>query len=94
MAKRVPSSDIESIVGRPRHATLHLALADSSEETVHIMHSQECLATGIDLLYCPYTEALVENGIDTEGAWAAMEDRPVALRIVHGELVPERLVDE
>lgn len=89
-AKRVPASDIERIVGTARRRHEHMGRAVSAEQEVYILHSQDCLDSDIDLLDCPFTFALEEFGIDTEGAWAGHEDEAVVLRIVDDELVPER----
>lgn len=63
MTKIVPADEIETIVGVQRHSTEHWGRAVSSEQTVYILHSQECRDSGIDLRECPYSLAL-DNGID------------------------------
>lgn len=89
MSKLVPATEIEQIVGESRHATMHIGRAVSEEETVYILHSQECKDSGIDLRACPLSLAM-DRGIESE-SWAGFEDRPVALGIIHDRLVP--LVD-
>jgi len=89
MTDLVPSSDIERIVGAERHQSRHLGRAVSEKQTVYILHSRDCLDSGDDLRDCPYSLALDEFGIDTDGAWSGHEDEVVELRIVDGALVPE-----
>jgi membrane carboxypeptidase/penicillin-binding protein len=79
----VPTDQIEAIVGATRHATDHIGRAVSAEETVYILHSQECRDSGVDLRECPYSSAL-DEGIDPS-TW--VEDAPVRLAIVDGRLV-------
>jgi hypothetical protein len=89
MSNLVPPEDIERIVGMPRHSTMHIGRAISSEETVYVLHSQQCKDSGIDLRECPLSVAL-DRGIELS-SWTNYEDRPVALGIIHDRLVP--LVD-
>lgn len=84
MSYLVPSADIERIVGVRRHPTEHYARAVSVEETVYILHSRECLETGIDFRECRYSRAL-DEGIDID-RWA--EDVPVIVLVEDGRLVP------
>ncbi len=80
-------SNIENVVGCKRHPTAHIGRAVSSEQVVYIMHSQECVDSGIDLRECPYSVALDEFGID-DGEWNGLEDRPVLLAIDCGMIAP------
>ena len=89
MSDLVSPDEIERIVGAERHATMHIGRAISSEQTVYILHSQQCKDSGIDLRDCDLSLAL-DNGIDL-AQWGGYEDRPVALGIIHDRLVP--LVD-
>jgi hypothetical protein len=77
MSDLVPTEDIERIVGAPRHATLHQARAVSAEQTVYILHSRECLDSGIDLRDCRFSWAL-DNGIRLN-EW--QEDVPLKVSI-------------
>jgi len=79
---------IENIVGALRHATEHLARAVSAEEHLYILHSTECVQTGIDLRECPYSVAL-DLGID-KVLWRFEQDRVVVLTICSdkGDLLP------
>ncbi len=87
MTQLVDPAKIEQIVGATRHPVKHLAKADSEEQRVYILHSQQCLGSGIDLRDCPYSKSLDEHGIDPLN-WAACEDRTVFLEIVGGVLLP------
>lgn len=87
MSELVPSDEIEGIVGAARHPTRHLGRAVSAEQTVYILHSQECRDSGIDLRECPYSLAL-DRGIH-ERDWSEREDRPVILRIERGDVIPD-----
>lgn len=86
MADLVPSDEIEGIVGAKRHFAQHLGRAVSETETVYVLHSEQCLESGIDLLECEWTKIL-ERGIDPDD-WAGFEDRPVALAVRRGRLFP------
>lgn len=92
MTDLVNPSEIESIVGAPRHATDHLGRAVSAEQTVYILHSEECRASGVDLRECPYSVAL-DLGIESRLSWSSwrrVQDRPVRLHIHYdGWLVPD-----
>ena len=89
MSDLVDATAIEEIVGAKRHPTRHQGRAVSCEETVYVLHSQECLNSGIDLVRCPFSLAL-DNGIDLD-EW--QEDMPVTLAIV-GAFNRTRLVPE
>lgn len=87
MSALVPGSDIEGIVGVPRHITRHYARAVSREQTVYVLHSHECRSTDRDLRDCLYSQAL-DRGID-ESVWAGHEDQPVRVTIGRsGRLIP------
>jgi hypothetical protein len=77
MTALVPAEDIERIVGVKRHPTLHLARAVSAEQTVYILHSRECLDSGVDLRQCRYSLAL-DNGIRVS-EW--QQDVPCVVRV-------------
>lgn len=90
MSDLVPAEDIERIVGIARHPTGHFGRAVSAEQTVYILHSRECLDSGIDLRDCRFSEAL-DRGIWAQ-AWADHEDMPVCLMILQDRLVPVKTV--
>lgn len=77
MTDLVPSDAIEQIVGVGRHDTKHWGRAISAEQTVYILHSQQCLDSGVDLRDCPYSLAL-DDGIDIDD-W--IQDVPVLLTL-------------
>ena len=83
MSEIVPASKIEGIVGAERHPTEHIGRAVSSEQTVYILHSRECIDSGIDLRDCPFSVAL-----DDYGVWGGRDDESVVLRIVDDALEP------
>lgn len=89
MTDLVPTEDIERIVGIDRHPTGHFGRAVSADETVYILHSRECLDSGIDLRDCRFSIAL-DEGI-WEQDWADHEDIPVCLMILQDRLVPVRI---
>ena len=79
MSQLVPAEEIEGIVGVTRHATQHWGRAVSAEQTVYILHSQECLDDPEwGLQDCPYSRAL-DQGIDTAD-WDLDEPVPVIIR--------------
>lgn len=92
MTDLVDPSEIERIVGVPRHATEHWGRAVSVAETVYVLHSQECRDSGRDLRACRFSLAL-DRGIDA-GAWDGWEDAPVRLEIWYGLLSPTLDADE
>lgn len=81
MADLVPTSEIETVVGTKRRQTLHCGRCDFESETFYILHSRECLESGIDLRECVYSLAM-DRGIDPDD-WP---DGPVILGIVDGFL--------
>lgn len=90
MSDLVPPDKIEQIVGARRHRTAHIVRAVSSEQTVYILHSQECLddclIRGVDLRGCRFSLAL-DHGIEPE-RWAGCEDRPFAAGVWQDRLIP------
>lgn len=87
MTDLVPADQIEQIVGARRHPLAHLGRAVSSEQVVYILHSQQCLDSGIDLRSCGYSRAL-DRGIDLAD-WQHHQDQVVTLQHVHGFLMPD-----
>lgn len=87
MSELVPADRIEAIVGIPRHPSEHWGRAVSAEQTMYVLHSAACLASGVDLRVCRFSIAL-DNGIDL-GDWDGREDQPVQLTIdAGGRLIP------
>lgn len=87
MTSLVPTDKIEDIVGVRRHATRHYARAVSSEQTVYILHSRQCVTHTPDLRRCLFSQAL-DLGVN-ERDWFEREDQPVQVRIANGgHLVP------
>lgn len=78
MTDIVPTEDIDRIVGVPRHPTQHWGRAVSAEQTVYILHSQECKDSTPDLRDCPYSLSL-DDGVDLAMGWT--EDVPLPLMI-------------
>lgn len=81
----VPADQIEHIVGARRHAHQHLGRAVTAEQTVYVLHPQQCKDSG-DLRECEWSRAL-SNGIDPAD-WEGHEDRAVALAIIRRRLFP------
>lgn len=79
MTDLVDREEIERIVGAQRNDVCHLARAVTEERMVYILHSGQCLTSGIDLRKCRYSRAL-DLGID-EAEWAQWQDTPVLLGI-------------
>lgn len=86
MTELVPAADIERIVGARRHRKAHIGRAISDQETVYILHSRECLSTGVDLRECRFSVAL-DHGIPL-ARWSGKEDRPVLLAVWGKVLIP------
>lgn len=77
MTRPVPADEIEAIVGASRDRERHIARAASAEQTVYILHPDECAAR---LMHRPLTECrfsrCLDLGIDLT-RWADSMDRPV-----------------
>ena len=88
MSRLEAADKIENIVGALRHPTQHVARAVSAEQRVYVLHSEQCISSGIDLRKCAYSLAL-DEGIDL-GEWEGSEDQPVVIAIddEHGDLIP------
>jgi hypothetical protein len=89
MTRLEPSETIEATVGARRSPNEHIGRAVSAEQRIYILHSAECVATGVDLRECPYSKALDAFGIDMS-VWEGREDEPVILKIsdLLGDIVP------
>lgn len=91
MSNLVPAGTIEEIVGTRRHRTDHYGRAVSAEQTVYILHSQQCRDTTPDLRDCPYSIALdrgIEHPLPWTG-WRRVQDKPTRLSIANGYLMPD-----
>lgn len=86
MTQPVDPTQIEDLVGAKRHPTKHQARADTVKQTVYILHSQECLDTGVPLTQCRYSLAL-DRGAEP-WAWEGYEDRPVFVEPLETGLFP------
>lgn len=89
MTDRVPTADIERVVGVPRHAALHYGRKVVDEQRLYILHSQQCLRAHDDLRDCPYSLAL-DHGIRPRD-WPAAA---VVLGLEHGRLTPIGVVPD
>lgn len=87
MSNLVPTSRIEDLVGATRHPTAHLGRAVSSVEYVYILHSAQCVESGVDLRQCEYSRAL-DEGIRMD-EWLLSLDTPVVLGTWAGRLIPK-----
>lgn len=91
MTDLVDPTQIERIVETTRDARYHYARADSTTETVYLLHSQECVDATPDLRECPFSSALDAGIVQDPWQWARwreVQDRPVLVVILHGWLVP------
>lgn len=86
MSERVPANEIERIVGKTRHSRIHYGRAVSSEQTIYILHSQNCLEENPDLRECDFSVAM-DNGLDMN-VWEKHQDSAVVLSIVNNRLWP------
>lgn len=80
MTHLVDPAEIERLVGARRDPTTHLGRAVSEDENFYILHSQECLDSGIDLRDCMFSVAL-DAGIDSD-TWQRWQDQPVGLLVI------------
>ena len=88
MVDLVDPDKIEGIVGIERDLKIHYGRAVSVEEVFYILHSQSCKGDSRGLRLCPFSLALDGYGIDLD-IWGDRQDRPVALEIVDGRLIPK-----
>ena len=86
MSQKVDPTKIEGIVGIERHPTRHFGRAVSSEQVFYILHSADCLEERENLRTCPFSFALDRGAMPQ---FEGLEDRPVALRVRNGYLIPE-----
>ena len=88
MSRLEDSKDIEKIVGAKRHGIDHIGRAVSAEKRIYVLHSKECVSTGIDVRECLYSVAS-DLGLDLE-LWEDQQDAPVRLEICpdEGDLLP------
>ena len=87
MTYLVPAETIEKIIGLPRMNSSHLGKLSSLTDMVYVMHSHECLDSGVDLRECEYSLAL-DKGLDM-GVWYRLWDQVVVLEIEDGLLYPK-----
>lgn len=80
MTGRVPADQIEGLVGAARHPVRHIARAVSAEQTVYLMHPDDCREGRADLTTCPHSIALYAGIRAPE--WDRHEDRPVYAVVV------------
>lgn len=91
MSRIESAKRIEGIVGAKRHEIDHLGRAVSAEQRVYVLHSKECVESGIDLRDCEYSIAL-DLGINLD-VWRDWQDQPVKLIISdeYDDLEPDPL---
>lgn len=93
MTDLVPADQIERIVGIERHPTQHYARLSRTDQSIYILHSAACRDSGIDLRYCPLSQALDYR---FEAAWELMisvpdaptpvEERGGLMALAHGAI--------
>ena len=84
MSERVPSNQIEGIVGAKRHQSEHIIRGDDETGLTYILHPHDCLAQwGGDLSLCSLSIAL-----DTFGVWLP-DNRPHRVRLRRGRLIAD-----
>lgn len=82
---RVPDDQIEQAVGAKRD-DFHIARVVTEHKTIYILHSAACKSSTPDLRDCSYSKAM-EKDINAD-AWVGHMDRPVAIAISNGYLLP------
>ena len=82
MVTPIPAEEVETLVGRQRHETLHFARADTKAQRTYVLHSVECLnIEGLPSPSCAFITAQ-EQGIDeVSGEWEGCEDQPIQIEI-------------
>ena len=94
MSELVNPAEIEQIVGAKRHPTRHIGRAIESEQTVYILHSRECVDSGINLRRCDFSLAL-DAGIHRANWETAISlGVPVWLEVIGNLLVPTGRADQ
>lgn len=92
MTDRVPTTEIEHIVGYARQRNIHIGRIVPEEDggTFYILHSQECKDSTQDLRNCVYSRAL-DHGLFNIPRWRGFHDMPVSLMLdSQGRLTPVR----
>lgn len=87
MVELVDPEIIETIVGAPRQQSIHLGKAVTENQMFYILHSVECVESGVDLRECRYSQTLAQYGVDIF-TWSMYLDRTVLLGIDAHGLVP------
>lgn len=87
MSRLVSADEIEGIVGVERHPVVHYGHDDPAARTFYILHSRQCLDTGIDLRRCSYSMAVDYHGVDPK-LWERYPNRPVPLTFQMGRVAP------
>lgn len=91
MTELIDPTEVERLVNARRHPTEHIGLANSHDGKTYLLHSKQCLDSGIDLRTCEFAYAQ-DAGIDM-AVWEDRQDHPYILRIVEGQLVPLKKAD-
>lgn len=88
MTDLVDPDEIEEIVGVKRRAIEHVGRVVKAEQKIYILHSQQCLDSGIDLRECKFSLAL-DRGVQPAN-WVTAErlELPVLLDVIGDLLVP------
>ncbi|MDQ1113971.1 hypothetical protein QE418_003419 [Microbacterium testaceum] len=88
MSEIQDSDVVEATVGTERREDEHLGRAVTAEERMYVLHSRQCIESGIDVRACAFSAAL-DRGID-ERVWRDHMDTPVVLAIggALGDLEP------
>ena len=98
MTQEVPEEDIFRLVGvKERSQTTHIVRVDSSTDTVHILHSQDCydMRKRLDqsLTECGYSKSLAHFGLPyPEWSPGGYVDVPVKIRMDNLRIVPWKIV--
>lgn len=87
MSDLVPADEIERLVGVERHPTVHYGHDAADARTFYILHSQQCLDSGIDLRECSFSTALDYHGVDPK-LWEHYAKRPIPLTFQMGRVAP------
>lgn len=87
MSELVDPNVIEGIVGWPRQADIHMGRYVMDVGILYILHSQECLDSGIDLRSCEYSVAM-----DRGDYYITLLDEPISLYIYDDPQLGPRLM--
>lgn len=93
MTEIEPGLALEKKFGVRRRLTVHLGLVDTREQRFYILHSKDCIDSGIDLRECEYSLSLDVHGAVYLSQDQYLMNKPFILRLLpDGRIWPDEVV--